>query len=61
MKNLHIDVVRGERCVLVLVSDGHGKIRQYEYEQDADLMLSARDGMAKWVNGDENSRLENEK
>ncbi len=57
METLHIDSVRGERCVLVIVSDGT-MIRQYEYEPDADLDLSCRDAIFKFRNGDENTRIE---
>ncbi len=57
MYKLTVDVVRGARCVLVLISDGNKKLRQYEYEQDSDLIMSARDGMFKWQNGDDNFRL----
>ncbi len=58
MDHLHVDIARGERCVLVFVSNGCGKVKQYEYEQDADLIMSIRDGLAKWENGDENFRLD---
>ena len=56
--SLSIDVVRGTRCVLVLIRDRNEKLRQYEYEQDANLEMSARDGLLKWQNGDDNFRLE---
>ena len=52
-----LDVVRGERCVLALVR-GDGEIRQYEYEQDANINLSVRDAIFKFENGDETTRLE---
>ena len=55
---LTVNIVRGARCVLVLMSDGNKKLRQYEYEQDSDLIISARDGLFKWKNGDDNFRLE---
>lgn len=60
MDNLHVDVVRGNRCVLVLVTESGRKISHYEYEQDSDLIISARDGLAKWENGDGNFRLPND-
>ncbi len=58
MEHISVDVVRGERCVLVLVHDGDKKLRHYEYEQDSDLVMSIRDGLHKWQNGDDNFRLE---
>ena len=56
MNTLIINTVRGRRCVLVLVTDGE-KVRQYEYEQDSDMIMSTRDGIHKWENGDDNFRL----
>ena len=55
-ERLSVNAVRGKRCVLVVVSDGT-VMKEYEYEQDADIALSLRDGCYKYQNGDENFRL----
>ena len=58
MKNILINAVRGTRCVLVIIHDDTKKLRHYEYEQDSDMIMSVRDGLFKWQNGDDDFRLE---
>ena len=56
MEEITISAVRGKRCILVVVHNKQ-RHREFEYEQDADFMLSVKDGLRKWTNGDDNFKF----